>query len=140
IAIQLTSLDYREQTVPFVRNHLTDHLSNVLFLFIASTIGAVFALLTRYLYMTLVYYLFDFTHVLQSQPSLSVGEQLMGLFATILFVLLASGLGYLIGAIVQRSQVFAILIPTFLVGSILFYTVMIGIPLGETYFYIVFKF
>src|SRR5699024_2787859 len=85
-AIQMTAKDYREQTYPFVTNHLANNISNVIFIFTASVLGAILAIMSRFLFQAIVRFVFNYDQILGTQMTLTIRELLMGIVATILFI------------------------------------------------------
>lgn len=139
LAIQITSKDYREQTVPFVTNNLTENLSNIIFILTASTIGGVLAILSRFLFQAIVRFVFNYDRILGTEMTISFTELLMGILATILFIFLFSSFGYMIGMLVQFNRIFVVIIPVFFVG-LLFYFASTGGALEDNFVYQLFKF
>lgn len=119
-AILITTKDYKEDDFSFVTNRLSNNLANVLFLFTASFIGGITAILTGYLLRVLMYFVFDF------EPAIDVGLDVdppgfvLGIFAAILFVFLGSSFGYLVGSLVQLHKIFIAILPVVIIGSLLF--------------------
>lgn len=112
-AITLTTRPYRNQDFTFVTNRLSSSLSNVLFLVSASILGGITAVMSSFLIQVGGYFLFG-----QSLYSAGIvaGELIVEIFATILYILCASSIGYLFGALAQVSKIFIFLIPVLLVG------------------------
>jgi hypothetical protein len=115
-AIVITTQAYRFDDYSFVANRLSSHLSNILFLAWASIIGGVtFLLASQSLKLALLFQ--KDREFIESQPMtvLQTGE---GLGATILYLLLFTAIGYLVGMLVQRNRIFMIVLPALLFGSI----------------------
>lgn len=125
IAIQVTSKDYREQTIPFVTNRLTESISNILFILTASIVGGLLALLSRFLLIAVIRFVFNFKQIFGMEMTMTFTEMLTGIVATTLYIFLFGTLGYLVGILVQRNKVFAGIIPAFALG-LLFYYAQIG--------------
>lgn len=117
-ANQLMSKDFRDHDFTVVTNRLATNLSNALFLLTVSVIGAVTALLSGYLSKVIIYFSFKADYI-NAATSLTVKEFIFGLTATILYVFLASMLGYLIGAIVQINWAFIVLLPVLAIGFLI---------------------
>jgi hypothetical protein len=114
-AITITTMQHRNQDFTFVTNRLSSGVSNVLFLLAASILGGVTAVLSSFLLRVAGYFVYG--------PSLYgaeivVGELLVGVFVTILYVFMASSIGYFIGTLTQVSKVFIILTPALIVGTL----------------------
>lgn len=114
-AITITTKPHRYQDFIFVTNRLTSNVANICFLVTASVIGGVTAILSKRLLILVATFFFDL--VLYGTPFL-FKQFLLGIIATILYILFASALGYLIGVLVQVSRLFVFIIPALFVGSL----------------------
>ncbi|WP_139378293.1 hypothetical protein [Mesobacillus jeotgali] len=115
-AIVVTTQAYRFDDYTFVANRLSSHLSNILFLSLASVIGGTTFLLANQSLKLSVLFLQD-REFIERQPLtlLQMGE---GFVATILYLFLFTALGYFFGMLVQRNKIFIIIIPALLFGSL----------------------
>ncbi|MFZ3578373.1 hypothetical protein [Virgibacillus sp. DJP39] len=119
-AILITTKAYREDDFIFVTNRVTANLSNMLFLGIASIIGAVTALLSAYLLKVLMYYVLDHSQIVGIGSGPGLSDFFTGLTATILYVFLFASLGYLVGTIVQLNRILVVVIPVLFLGFAFF--------------------
>lgn len=116
-SILLTTKAYRYSDFTFVTNRLTGHLSNILFLLIASLIAGVTAFLSRYLIRVIKFYTTD---VFIVQPFVEPASEIMiGTVATVLYVLLFCALGYFSGMLVQIHKLFLVLLPVSFLGALI---------------------
>lgn len=116
-SILLTTKAYRYSDFTFVTNRLTSHLSNILFLLIASLVAGVTAFLSRYLIRVIKFYTMD---VFTVQPFVEpASEIIIGVSATVLYVLLFSSIGYFSGMLVQMHKLFLVLLPVLYLGVLI---------------------
>src|SRR5699024_5729575 len=64
-SIQMTTREYRQDDFTFVTNRLSGNLSNIAFLFTASVIGGVLAVLSDFLLKGVIRFLFKFSFIPQ---------------------------------------------------------------------------
>lgn len=114
-AITMTTKPQRYQDFTFVTNRLTSNLANVFFLLTVSVIGATTALLSKKLILFIATIFMDMEFF---APPFMVDGFFIGILATILYILLASALGYFIGVLVQMSRLFVFAIPALFIGSL----------------------
>jgi hypothetical protein len=116
-AILITTKAYRNDDFAFVTNRLSSNLSNLFFLLTASILGGILAILSSYLIKVIMYFLgrqfINSVNVMDFPVDL-----LIGITATIFYVLLASALGYFIGTLVQLNKIFVVFIPVLFFGSL----------------------
>ncbi len=115
-AILITTRAYRNDEFTFVTNRVSSNLSNINFLLIASLVGGITALLSRYIPRVIMYYTLNIAPVKPSIVSETGSELLVGILATILYVLLFSAIGYFSGMLVQLHKVFIVLLPAAYIG------------------------
>ncbi|MGE6257687.1 hypothetical protein ACQKCU_07210 [Heyndrickxia sporothermodurans] len=115
-AILITSKANRYDDFSFITNRVTSHLSNILFILTASVIGGITTFLSGYFLKVIVYLFIDPKIINDGLSNLTPIEILVGIYATILYILLFFALGYLVGTIVQLHKLFIILIPGLLIG------------------------
>lgn len=122
----ITTKPYANPDFLFVTNRFASNLSNVFFLVTASIVGGVTAMLSGFL-LKVIIFLTKGTDNLLIQPSThtTLTEFAMGVFATILYVLLASSVGYFAGMLKEISKLLFMLIVTTLIGGLL-----IGLNIG----------
>jgi hypothetical protein len=121
-AITITTKPYRNQDFTFVTNRLSSSLSNILFLLAGSLLGAVTAILSRYVTQVIGY--FGFNENLYSAP-ISIGEIFLGISMSLIYIFCISSIGYLIGTLVQVNKLFSVVVPVLVIGS-LFLDAMMG--------------
>ncbi|GIN86644.1 hypothetical protein J6TS2_30300 [Heyndrickxia sporothermodurans] len=115
-AILITTKATRYDDFSFITNRLTSHLSNILFLLTASVIGGITAFLSGYLLKIIIYFFIDIKIINEGSMNITVSEILIGIFASILYVLLTCALGYMVGTLVQLHKIFIVLFPGLLIG------------------------
>lgn len=114
IGLQFMSRDLRNHDFLFVTNRLASHIANGLFLFTMSVIGAITAILTRYLSKLIIHFSFGTVYMNEIVPP-TITEYIFGVIATILFVFIFSIIGYMVGSIIQLNKIFIILLPVFII-------------------------
>ncbi|MFB7638296.1 hypothetical protein [Peribacillus butanolivorans] len=112
-AIVITTKPYRNHDFTFVTNRLSSSLSNILYLLTASIVGSITAILSGDLLEILARILLD-DQIYSFNTGLQ--ELVMGIGVTILYVFFVTSIGYFIGALVQESKLFIILIPVLFFG------------------------
>ncbi|SHG57681.1 hypothetical protein [Ornithinibacillus halophilus] len=117
-SILITTRAYKEDDFHFVTNRMTQNLSNILFLFVASLIGAVTAMLSSFLVKILIYF-FKATKGNYLAVDLNALEWFTGLAATILILFMLGSFGYFIGILVQWYKKLAIILPVVLIGTVM---------------------
>lgn len=115
LAITITTKQYRYYDFAFVTNRLTSNLANIYYIATMSIVGGITALLSRNL---ILFISNKFSNVHMFGELLTFKQLLLGIFATTLYIFLISSLGYLIGALIQVSKVFIVVIPALIIGSI----------------------
>lgn len=118
ISIQTMSKEKKETDYLFVTNGIATNLSNVIFLLTVSIISGILAILSGFLLKVVAHFMLDYrlnigTVIVSDLQLLS-----KGIMATILFIFIASALGYLVGTLVQLSKIFIVLLPVFLIGIV----------------------
>ncbi|MFC0472548.1 hypothetical protein ACFFHM_19195 [Halalkalibacter kiskunsagensis] len=130
ISIMVTMKSYRNDDFSFVTNRLTSSLSTVVFLVVASIVAGMTAMLSSFLLKNIIYFLFSFEPITGSASAISIGEVLLGMVASSLYIVLFSSIGYFIGILVQWHRAFAISIPAMIFGLLFFGDqYMIGNPI-----------
>ncbi|QED46253.1 hypothetical protein [Cytobacillus dafuensis] len=114
-AITITTRPYRNHDFSFVTNRLSSSLSNILFLLTASIIGGITAMLAKNLLLVFKYIFSE--EQIYGIP-LTFQDFLLGVGATIIYLFAVSAIGYLIGALVQISKAFVVLIPVLVIGML----------------------
>lgn len=118
-AILITTKAYRNDDFTFVTNRLSSSLSNIIFLMIVSVVGGVTALLSRYILRVVTFYTSDILPLKTEMFVETTSEFLIGMFTSILYVLLFSALGYFTGMLVQFHKVFVALLPAGYIGLLM---------------------
>lgn len=113
-AIIMTTKAYRNDDFVFVANRFSSNLSNICFLVFASIVGGITAMLSGILLKVVMYFILDDGNVMGT--AISFQELLLGIFVSILYVLLVASLGYLVGMLVQISKWFSVLLPAAFFG------------------------
>lgn len=118
-SILITTKSYRNDDYLFVTNRLSSNLANILFVFSASVVAGITAILSGYV-IQMIQYVQGNTFLTEAN-SLTLGEWFTGAFATILYILFIGALGYLIGSVVQLHRTLVIIIPVALLGFLFVY-------------------
>lgn len=114
-AITITTKPYRYHDFTFVTNRMTSSYSNILFLLTASILGAVTAILSRYLILFIGSTFFHFElYGLAFQGKALI----ISLFASTLYIFFAGSIGYFIGTLAQVNKMLVIFIPGLVIGSL----------------------
>jgi hypothetical protein len=116
-AILITTKAYRNDDFAFVTNRLSSNLSNMLFLLTASILGGILSILSSYL-MKVIMYLVGQQLVNATNVTAVSIDFLLGIAATVFYVILASALGYFVGTLVQINRIFVVVIPVLFFGSL----------------------
>ena len=114
--ILLTTKTYRNDNFNFITNRVSNNISNVLFLMTGSIIAGTAAMLSTFLQKVILYYIGGIRFVNATSLLDYPKEILLGIGATILYILLFSSLGYIVGTLVQLHKVFAFIIPVIFFG------------------------
>lgn len=114
-AITITTKSYRNNDFTFVSNRLSSGLADTLFLLTGSLVGAVTALLSKY--VPLVIAVLFFNEDLYVTP-LDVSDIFLGITMGFIYIFAVSSIGYLIGTLVQVNKLFAGLVPVLVIGSL----------------------
>ncbi|MGO4886674.1 hypothetical protein ACJ2A9_02865 [Anaerobacillus sp. MEB173] len=119
-AMLLTTQAYRDDDFAFVTNRVSSNLANISFLFTASIIGGLTAMLSTFLLKVLLYYLAEVQFIKDSITIASPNEFIIGFFVTVVYVFFFSAIGYLIGTLVQLHGIFAFVLPVVFFGMLFF--------------------
>lgn len=138
-SILVTTKAYRFDDFAFVATRLSSNLANALFLLTTSIVGGVTAMLSGYLLKTVIF-LINGTQLVQGDSVFHApNELLVGIFVSILYIFLFSGLGYLIGTVIQIYKPLIVILPIAFIG-ISFMRSMGGEgPIIEVFFQFFFK-
>lgn len=118
-AILITTKVYREDDFTFITNRLSNNLANTAFLFTCSVIGGVTAYLSGFLVRVIIRLTSHATLLPGSGLPPTLQELLSGLSVSILYLLVFSTLGYLIGTIVQLHRIFIVALPIAFISMII---------------------
>ncbi|MEL7565166.1 MAG: hypothetical protein AAGU27_09810 [Dehalobacterium sp.] len=118
ISIIFTTEAYRNADFTFVSNRLSSNLSNIGFLFTASALGGVTASLSGGLVRLLLYFSQGSHNIIGENFYLVPQELLLGLTAAVLYMILFSAVGYLIGILIKHSKIFILLLPALFLGAL----------------------
>lgn len=120
-AIMMTTKAEREHSFTFVSNHLSNHYSNALFLLLASTVAGITTILSDFCIRVIIH-LFGKTGPMIG-AGLDVGYQLnevlYGIITIILYYILVSSIGYLLGVITQLHRMLPVLLPILVIGILI---------------------
>jgi hypothetical protein len=116
--ITINSKLSRDGDFAFVTNRLTSNLSNIAFLLTGCVIGGITAMLAGSLLKVIIYFFFGINGIIGSTLQIPVSELVLGVVVTIFYVSLLGALGYLVGAIVQFSKMFVVLLPALFIGAL----------------------
>ncbi|WP_419954427.1 hypothetical protein ACN6MT_00880 [Neobacillus niacini] len=115
-SILITTQAYRNDDFAFITNRLSSNLSNILFLLTISLVGGLTALLSSHVIRILMYVLGKSEYL---YTPTDVSEWIIGLIATVLYILVCSAVGYFFGTLVQLHKVFAVLLPVAFLGILI---------------------
>jgi hypothetical protein len=115
-AIITTTKRYRNDDFIFITNRLSSNSSNLLLLVTASLVGGFTAMLSNFL-LKVILSIFNNGIFIQGMAGISFTHMLLGVLTTSLYIFLFTGLGYLVGTLVQISRIIVVLLPGLLFGS-----------------------
>jgi hypothetical protein len=125
-AIIITTKAYRNDDFVFVSNRLSSNLSNIVFLLFASIVGGITAILSGILFKVIMYFILDDGNV--TATFISIQELIVGIIASIFYVVLLASLGYFVGMLVQLSKWFTMILPAVFIGYLFLGVNMNGEP------------
>lgn len=109
---------YRNQDFAFVANRLSSNLSNIGFLLTAAVLGGITASLYGVLLRVILFYTRGSSNIIGESFFLTPQDLLSGMAAAVLYGILCSALGYLIGILInQHGKIFLLLIPALFIGT-----------------------
>lgn len=115
-AILITTQAYRFDDYTFVANRISSHLSNILFLGVASLLGGITVLLASQSMKLIVLFLQNREYI--ASPPLTLPQFVLGMAAMVMYIFLFTMLGYLAGMLVQKSKVFVVILPAVFFGAL----------------------
>ncbi|MFQ3544139.1 hypothetical protein Q7A53_08625 [Halobacillus rhizosphaerae] len=133
-SLLLTTKAYRQDDFIFVTNRFSSVISSIAFIVTASVIGGIMAVGSGYLLRVLVYYIWRDHQVVDNGISHQPLLLLMGIIATILFILLFSAIGYLAGMIIQVHRVFVVVLSALFIGFFFIHAEQFSKGLYQFYF------
>lgn len=122
VAIQLTTKQYKKIELPLVTNRLSGNLSDAGFLMTACVFGGITSSLIGVLLRVVMYFTFDRSQIIFNKFLLTFSDLLLGMIVAILYMVLISALGYLMGVLTKVSMAFVIIIPSVILGLLRVYT------------------
>lgn len=118
IATTITRKENQLMDVSFVTTPITSHLSNLMFIILMSLIGAASAILSGFL-LKLLFIIFKGTdNIIVSHYA--IGDILLGIGSLSVYLLLLSGVGYLVGALIQRFPILKMILPAIVIAALFF--------------------
>lgn len=130
-AITITTKPYRNHDFTYITNRTTSSVSNILFLFASSFIAGITAMLSRYLLLMVEHFFYK----QQLYGSLFTGKEFfIGVCVTVLYISLASSIGYLVGTLVQVHKIFVVFIPVLFIGALILDAIMQSEPFSTKLF------
>ena len=118
ISTILKNSSNRNMDFTFVSNRLTSDFSNIGFLITLSLYGGITASLSSNLIRVLLYFISGSQNIISEGFFVSPQNMFMGIMVMVLYIILISSIGYLIGSLSQLSQVFIILFSVVPIGLI----------------------
>lgn len=118
-SIMMTTKTDWENSFNFVGNRLTHDVSNMLFLFFASIIGAVLSVLTSFTFRVIIYYFVEEEVLFGDSFRLTGGEIFSGLLTMTLHLFLFCAIGYLLGTITRMHRLLPVLLPFLIIVAII---------------------
>lgn len=116
--INIITKKYREDDFAFVTNRMSNNLSNILFLFFASIIGGITAILSVFLLRVISYFLMGNQSIL-GYDVLYSAQVFSGTLVTILYLFLFCSLGYIAGMLIQLHRTLVVVVPVLIVGLLI---------------------
>jgi hypothetical protein len=116
-AIIITSKAYRYDDYSFVTNQMISHFSNILFLLSASVLGGLTVFLSTKLFHLVCIIIMPEKIIIYEQ--LTVLELVTGILCTVLYLILFTSIGYLVGMLVQLSRLFTFILPILFFGILI---------------------
>lgn len=115
-ASTIANKSYKNIESTLVANRLSSNLSNVGFLLTCSIFGGVTASLSGVLLRVIGYFTFERTQTFFEGFRIVPTDLLLGMFVTILCLILLSSIGYIGGTLAELNKGFIIIIPVLLIG------------------------
>lgn len=117
VAIIITTKEYRDFDYAFVANRQSSNLANIAFLITASIFGGLTAILGGIVLRVIVYFSLGSESVAVENFFVTASELLIAINVTVMYLILLSAIGYIMGVLVQLSKAFIILLPGLFFGS-----------------------
>ncbi|TLS35989.1 hypothetical protein [Pseudalkalibacillus caeni] len=119
-AVLLTTRAYRFDDFSFVTNRVSSNVSNIYFLIVSCILAGITAMLSSFLLKVLVISFVNTDAFVQA--SVSFPEYSTGMIGTILYIILFSALGYLVGMFTQIHKSLIVLLPVLLLSTLILST------------------
>lgn len=129
MAFMLTRNPIKNMMNTFITTKKVNHLSNFLFLIFLSVIGGISCYLISFLFKSIIVLFQSEKTILIEQVTLF--EVFIGTIATILYMLLVTAVGYLIGEMIQLHKIFIAIIPITIVGFIIIFPEEVIAPIFQ---------
>ncbi len=117
-AIMLTIKAYRDMDFAFVSSRVSSNLSNIGFLLTYCVLGGVTVSLYGLLLRVVVYFTTGGAGIIGQDFKPSLFSLFAGTAAVVLYMLLFSGTGYLIGVLARLNRIFVVVIPALFIGVV----------------------
>lgn len=117
----ITTKAVRFDDFTFVANRLSSNMANILFLLTASIIGGSSAVLAGFLLKIIAFFLGDVQYGMGNSLLNAPAELLIGMAASVIYMILFASLGYLTGMLVQISKLFIFVLPALFIGIVVYF-------------------
>lgn len=107
---------YRDLDFTLVTNRMSSNLSNIGFLLTAGVYAGITSTLFAVLLRVIMYFSTGKTQIINNGFQLALGDLLLGMFISILYLVLFAALGYLFGVLSQINVMFVIAVPAVIIG------------------------
>ncbi|AET70147.1 hypothetical protein Desor_4743 [Desulfosporosinus orientis DSM 765] len=122
VSYQLPTSRYKKLERPLVVNSLSGSVSDIGFLLTACVFGGITSSLFGIILRIFVFVRSNPAQILHDHFFLTLGDLLIGMAAGIMYMVVISAIGYLMGMLVRISMAFILIIPAILFGLIRVYT------------------
>lgn len=102
--------EYKDMDFTFVSNRISSNISNIGFLITLSIFGAVTSALSGVLVRTIKYLLISSSKIIESGFFITPGEIMFSIGANFLYILLFSSVTYFCSVLIQKSNIFFVII------------------------------
>ncbi|MFA1819325.1 hypothetical protein ACDX78_03805 [Virgibacillus oceani] len=115
-SVMMSTKAEREHGFTFVSNHTSNHLSNALFILLASVIAGTTTILAGFLLRVIVYFFNETSPVLDANVHYELSDIFIGIFSMIFYLILIGSVGYVLGTVSQLHRTLPYLLPVLLIG------------------------